>query len=221
MENRARPGFQGCGHVIPFIVFIVLTWLPTIIPRTILPGAGYILYALKTVVTAYLLWRFRRYYVELSFRFHWSAPLAGVLVIVAWVGLDGTYPLLGTRAGFDPIQTPDFFLRVLVVFFRLAGAVLVVPIMEELFFRSWMARWVINPDFTSVAVGKFTWPSLVITTGLFALGHHEWLPGILAGLVFHGYVLWKKRLGDAIMAHAVANLVLGIYVLRTQRWEFW
>ena len=213
--------YNGFAHYVPFIVFIVLTWLPTVIPRTVLPWAGYIFYALKTVVTAYLLWRFRRYYVELSFRFHWSAPLAGVLVIVAWVGLDGTYPLLGTRVGFDPIQMPDLFVRVLVVFFRLAGAVLVVPIMEELFFRSWMARWIINPDFTNVPIGMFTLMSLLITTSIFALGHHEWLPGILAGLVFHGYVLWKKRLGDAIMAHAVANLALGIYVLRTQRWEFW
>ncbi len=213
--------YPGHGHYIPFIVFVVLTWLPTIIPRTILPGAGYIFYAAKTVITACLLWHFRKYYVELNFRFHWSAPLAGILVIIAWVGLDDSYPLLGMRVGFDPIQMSNHSLNILIVFFRLAGAVLVVPIMEELFFRSWMARWIIDPNFMRIPVGAFSWPSLVITTGLFALGHLEWLPGILAGLVFHGYVLWKKRLGDAIVAHAVANLALGIYVLKTQRWDFW
>ena len=221
MERPTCQKLPGLSHYLPFAVFIVLTWLPSEIPRTVLPGAGFIFYAVKTIVTAYLLWRFRKYYLELSFKFHWSAPLAGILIIVAWVGLDGYYPLLGTRIGFDPSQTSDHIIRVSVVFMRLSGAVLVVPIMEELFFRSWMARWIIEPDFSKVALGKFTWPSLLITTTLFALGHHEWLPGILAGLVFHGYVLWKKRLGDAIMAHAVANLALGIYVLKTQRWEFW
>jgi len=209
--------FNGFAHYVPFFVFIVLTFVQDKGPWKWWPAAVYVS---KTIVTAGLLWKFRKFYTELGCKFHWSAVVSGLVVIWVWIGSDNLYPHLG-QGGFDPTLIRDDGMRMASVFFRLTGAVLVVPIMEELFFRSWMARWIINPDFASIPVGTFTWPSLLITTTLFTLGHHQWLPAIFAGLVFHAHVLWSKRLNEAVVSHAVANLALGIYVLQTQRWDFW
>ena len=209
--------YNGYGHYVPFIVFIVLTFFQD---KLGLKYSNHIIYILKTLVTGWLLWRFRRFYTELSYKFHWSAIISGLVVIWVWIASDNLYTHLG-QGGWNPTFIAHNGLRTLAIFFRLAGAVLVVPIMEELFFRSWMARWIINPDFTSIPIGTFTWPSLLIATALFTLGHHQWLPAIFAGLVFHAHVLWKKRLADAVVSHAVANLALGIYVLKTENWQYW
>lgn len=221
MEQGQTPvaRYSGYAHYVPFVAFIVLTFFQG---KLEFRYSEYLVYILKTLVTAWLLWRFRKFYTELSCKFHWSAIVSGLVVIWVWIECDDLYPHMGGHhAGFDPTAIPNDAARMAVVFFRLAGAVLVVPIMEELFFRSWMARWIINPNFTSIPVGTFSWPSLVITTGLFTLGHHEWLPAIFAGLVFHAHVLWSKRLNEAVVSHAVANLALGIYVLKTGSWKFW
>jgi CAAX prenyl protease-like protein len=219
MQQDETPGarYNGYGHFLPFAVFMVLTFVQDKGPWEWFPAA---IYALKTVITGALLWKFRRFYTELSCKFHWSAVVSGLVVNWVWIGSDHLYKHQG-QGGFDPTVVSNGALRAATVFFRLAGAVIVVPIMEELFYRSWMARWIIKPDFTAVKVGAFTWPSLLITTGIFTLGHHHWLPAIFAGLVFHAHVLWSKRLNEAVVSHAVANLALGIYVLKTQRWEFW
>lgn len=217
MESPTSQKFPGISHYLPFVVFILLTFVQSKGPWV---WFAPVVYALKTVVTAALLWHFRRYYIELSCKFHWSAIVSGLVVIWVWIASDDLYKHMGS-GGFDPTVISNDGLRMAAVFFRLAGAVLVVPIMEELFYRSWMARWIIKPDFMSVPVGTFTWPSLLVTTTIFTLGHHHWLPAIFAGLVFHAHVLWSKRLNEAVVSHAVANLALGIYVLKTQRWDFW
>ena len=219
--RKNKQQYAGHAHYIPYLVFAVLTYIPSLLPK--LPpwdAAPFLIYAVKTVLVGWILWRFRKHYTELSFKYHWSAPLAGLLVIVVWVGLNRYYPHLG-HGWSNPTSISDDWLRHLAVFFRLLGAVVVVPVMEELFFRSWLARWVMNPAFSAVKLGAFSWTSVLITTGLFSVSHFQWLPAIFAGLVFHGYVIWKRRLGDAIVAHGVANLALGAYVLVNRDWEFW
>jgi len=219
--ERSSPDISGSAHYLPYFVFAALTYLPSLLPKgEPWDGAPLLIYALKTILTGWLLWHFRKYYTELKFDAHWSAPLAGVAVIIVWVGLNPYYPHLGS-GWTNPTVVDNDLLRSTAVFFRLLGSVLVVPVMEELFFRSWMARWIINPDFSRVKLGAFTWISVIVTTALFSISHFHWLPAIFAGLVFHGYVLWKKRLGDAIVAHGVANLALGVYVLAFRRWDFW
>ena len=102
-----------------------------------------------------------------------------------------------------------------------AGAALVVPIFEELFWRSFLIRWIIDQDFKKVAIGQFTWISFVATVLLFGLEHNRWLVGLAAGAVYNGLLYQQKNLWPCIIAHAVTNLVLGIYVLQTGQWGFW
>ena len=106
-------------------------------------------------------------------------------------------------------------------FFRIAGAVLVVPLMEELFWRSFLIRYIIDKNFDSVRMGTFTWASFLITAVLFGFEHNYILAGIMAG-VFYNLLLYKTRsLAQCVLAHAVTNLALAIYVVSTGKWQFW
>jgi CAAX prenyl protease-like protein len=152
-----------------------------------------------------------------------AAVVLGLLVAALWVAIDPYYPrvdLLGKRTAFDPTALPVLprmgFLAV-----RLYGLVVVVPLIEEVFWRSFLMRWMINPDFKSVPIGKVTWSAAAITSVLFALEHPEWLPGLITGFAWAGLLAWSRSVGACWISHLVANLALGVYVLASHRWEFW
>ena len=85
---------------------------------------------------------------------------------------------------FDPTTIASVNLRYAFLAFRVVGAVLVVPVMEELFWRSFLIRWLVNEDFRSVPVGTFTWSSFLITTAFFGLEHDQWISRVdLRGIV--------------------------------------
>jgi CAAX prenyl protease-like protein len=104
---------------------------------------------------------------------------------------------------------------------RLLGAAAVVPIMEELFWRSLVLRWIRNPDFTSVAPAHAGAMALLVSSVLFGFEHHEWLAGVLAGLAYAGTYMRTGNLWCAVVAHALTNFLLGVWVLHTGRWQFW
>ena len=63
---------------------------------------------------------------------------------------------------------------------------------------------------------------ILITSIAFGLVHpQQWLAGILCGFAYQGLVCWKKRLGDAMTAHAITNLLLGLWVIWKNAWNFW
>jgi CAAX prenyl protease-like protein len=149
----------------------------------------------------------------------------GMLVTALWVGLDGVYPVfggVGSRAAFNPNTLPTApkigFLAV-----RLLGLVLVVPLFEELFWRSFVIRWIIDPDdFRRVPVGRVTLTAGAITATLFAVEHPaEWLPALLTGALWAWLLQRTRSVSACFVSHAVANLGLGIYVLATGQWKFW
>ena len=98
---------------------------------------------------------------------------------------------------------------------------LIVPPLEEVFFRSFLYRYLIRADFLSLPLGGFVWKPFVITSLVFGLEHREWLAGILCGFAYQGLVCWKRRLGDAISAHATTNFLLGLWVIGKGAWQFW
>src|SRR5205823_14383961 len=95
---------------------------------------------------------------------------------------------------------------------RLAGATLVVPALEEVFFRSLVYRSLVSKNFLQVELGHFAWMPFLVSSLLFGSEHHEWLAGVLCGFAFQGLVCWKNRLGDAMTAHAITNFLLGVWV---------
>ena len=220
-------------YVAPMATFLALTSLEDYLPRT-RPGAATIayypwVYAIKLSVVVFVVWLCRSTWRDLrpwpSVNVLSLSVAIGVAVALIWVGADGYYPVWGTvgaRAAYDPnILTPASRFAFLAV--RFGGLVLVVPLIEELFWRSFVMRWLVNPDhFESVPIGRVTLGAAAITAGLFALEHPaEWLPALGTGFAWAWLVHWSKSVSACFLSHAVANLALGIYVMLTGAWRFW
>ncbi len=93
--------------------------------------------------------------------------------------------------------------------------------MEELFWRSLVMRYLIKSDFRSIPVGSFSWFSFLVTAILFGAEHHRIGAGVVAGLLYGGLLLIQKNLRGVIIAHAITNFGLGVYILTTGSWQFW
>ncbi|MGC8642288.1 MAG: CAAX prenyl protease-related protein [Isosphaeraceae bacterium] len=211
-------------YLLPILVFLGLTSLESDLPdRRWYP----IVYSVKVLIVALLLWYYRGTWRDLR-----PAPrpgavvlavVTGLLVYVLWVGLEGWYPtfaLLGTRTGLDPRALPAGWKRPFIAV-RLCGLVLLVPLMEELFWRSFLIRWLIDPDFLKVKIGRVTPMAAGVSSVVFALSHPEWLPALCTGLLW-AWLLWQtKSVSACAISHAVANLALGIHVLATGDWKYW
>ena len=207
-------------RTIPFAIFLGLTFCQGQFGE----ASRYWFYLTKTVVGAWMLWFVRPWIAEMRWAISWEAIGVGIVVFAIWIGLDPLYPKL-PGAG-RPWNPPAQFgqhstLATLFIGARLIGGTLVVPQLEEVFYRSFVYRWIVNPDFQSVPLGSFAWIPFLVTSAMFGFEHHEWLAGILCGFAYQGLVCWKKRLGDAMMAHALTNFLLGVYVVGKGAWNFW
>jgi CAAX prenyl protease-like protein len=207
-------------RVIPFAVFAALTMLQ----GRLGDASQYWIYALKTVIGAWLLWLVFPYVKEMRWKLSWEAVIVGIAVFVVWVGLDGYYPLLAERAGsFNPQRTygDGSVLALVFIIVRMIGSSLVVPPLEEVFYRSFSYRFLIKSDFLNVPLNRMNWRAFLIGGAIFGFGHYEWLPGILCAFAYQGLVIRKNRLGDAITAHAVTNFLLSLWVLARHAYYFW
>ena len=221
-------------RVFPFALFMVFVGLEE--GLRFLAGKGliiftsqaqYCLYPVKTLSVAAILLLFRGRYHEIDLRDLKTAKrttvsiVSGLAVFVAWINMDWRFGTIGTPYGFNPDLLPAGLVRFLLTTTRLAGAVVVVPVMEELFWRSFLVRFIIDPDFAKVPIGRFTWPSFLISTVLFGLEHNFFLAGMMAGVAYNLLLYRTRSISQCILAHAVTNLALGIYVIVTGKWFFW
>jgi CAAX prenyl protease-like protein len=206
---------------IPMVTFGVLTLGESYLAPAWFPAA----YILKAViVTACLLiWRAPLAEIRFDGRLLVSSIAVGLVVFVVWVGVDKLvpYPHIGTRTAFDPtpLQGSSGWPAFLAV--RLYGLVVMVPVMEEIFWRSFLVRYLTQSNFHALPVGTFSQSAMWIMVAASALAHPEWLVAVIASLV---YALWIRRtrsLFGAIVAHAVTNAALGTYVLTTGEWQYW
>lgn len=212
------------GYVAPMVTFLLLTQLEG------WKGLGlpYIwLYMLKMAVVSVLMIAARKVWKDIRFDPKWILPavLIGVAACAMWIGVDRYTPhlaWLGTRKAFNPyIEIPDANQRVLFMIVRFYGLVAMVPVMEELFWRSFLLRWLTDPDYTRIPMGTFSWSAFGIAGVTFGLAHPEWLAAILfAGLT--ALLLKQTRsLFACVVVHGVTNLLLGLYVLKTGNWQLW
>lgn len=218
-------------RILPFALFVLLTSLQGQWDES----SRYWVYCLKTVVVAGLIAYLWPKLKEMRPVFSWEALLAGIVVFLIWIGLDGFYPKTGelwAKLSGTPLKPPaswnpfsfyedNLLLAWGVVFTRIAGAACLVPLVEEVFYRSFLYRFLIQEKFEKVPLHQFSLLPFLGVSLLFGLVHHEWLAGFLCGLVYQGLVCYKGRLGDAITAHGVTNLLLGIWVIWKGAWNFW
>jgi uncharacterized protein len=105
---------------------------------------------------------------------------------------------------------------------RTARAALLVPILEELFWRGWLPRWIQDPRVDRVPLGQYTPLAFWATALLFAAEHGPfWDVGLLTGIIYNWWMRRTKSLGDLVLVHAVTNLALSLYVIATRSWAFW
>lgn len=211
-------------YVVPMFAFLVLTNVEGYLPG---PDWYPLAYAIKVLAVAILAWYYRSAWSDLRplppIGSLVLAIMIGLIVFVLWIRLEGWYPelsFLGKRMGFDPgTLAPDWKWPFIVV--RFFGLVILVPLIEELFWRSFLIRWLVNPDFLKVAIGRVTPLAATITSAVFAFSHPEWLPALLTGLLW-AWLLWQtKSISACVLSHAVANLALGLHVITTGDWKFW
>jgi len=210
-------------RVAPFAIFVVLTTMQGWFGE----DSKYWLYALKTVVGAWLVWEMRPFVEEMRWKISWEAVVIGVAVFAIWVGLDDLYPRLSKldnehpwnpQRQFGAGSTAAWFY----IFVRIAGSSIVVPPLEEVFYRSFLYRYFVKIDFRSMPLNRFHALSFFVTSSIFGLMHPDrWLAGILCGLAYQWLVIRKNRLGDAMTAHGITNFLLGIWVVWKGAWSFW
>lgn len=183
------------------------------------------LYGIKVGLVTLLLWYLRRQYVELQglaalgARSWLSAIAVGMLVFIAWINLDAPWMLIGGQSeGFDPGSGPDARLLMAT---RVMGAALVVPLMEELFWRSFLMRWIHNQHFLNVDPRQVNVLALVVSSALFAIEHTEWFAGLVAGLAYGLLYIRSGKIWLPIIAHAVTNGILGLWIIYTGNWHYW
>jgi CAAX prenyl protease-like protein len=158
----------------------------------------------------------------MDWHFGWLGPLSGAGVFVLWVAFDraiGAAPIAALPA---PLAHATPLLRVTWITFRAIAASITVPIAEELAFRGFLMRRFVAADFESVAWRKVTWIAVAVSSVLFGVMHGgRWIPGIIAGAIFAGVAIRRRRIGEAVVAHAVANVMIAVYVLAFGHWELW
>jgi CAAX prenyl protease-like protein len=212
-------------YIVPFGVFVAFL---SITPY--LQFAGRWEFPIRVVVLLAVLWIFSRDVLDLHVS-HWAGSLTlGLAVFAIWIGPDLLVrgyrehwlfqnPILGKLHSSIP---QDLLADRMVQLVRCFRAIILVPIIEELFWRAWLMRWVINPDFQAVKLGTYTPKSMWITAILFASEHGPyWEVGLIAGLLFNWWMVRTKSLGDCILAHAITNAALSFYVIKTGKWEYW
>jgi len=212
----------------PFALFIGLLALRGAVPPDGSWGIdGRWVYALTVAAVAGCLLWFRREYGELVVQRWPSLPEAGLAVAVGlavfwlWTTLDAPWMRLGeATAGFRPVDEQGNVIWPLVAV-RWAGATLLVPVMEELFWRSFLMRWIERAQFESVDPHQVGLRAVVLSTFVFMLAHTLWLAAIVAGLAYAWLYIRTGKLWVPILAHAVTNGVLGVWVVLTGNWGFW
>lgn len=214
-------------RLLPFIVYILLLALND----TLATALAWVhldakwAYVIRVLAVIGLLAYFWKDYIEfkvspkLSDFFY--AMVAGGLVFMIWIFPYPTWLGASDSISFNPIVDDNRIASYAWMSLRLLGAAMVVPIMEELFWRSFMMRWFDKDDFMSVAPERVSGYAFLGSSLLFASEHHLWLAGLFAGFVYAELYKNYKNLWVPVFAHAVTNGLLGIWVITTQNWHYW
>ncbi len=248
-ETSSEDSGDPWPNILPLMAFMLIAMLsPSFAPPAFEPSEPLNdLYAARTtryiwlmaaqVVTGFILlaWFRNRIFSQIRFRVSGLAVVVGLIGVALWIGLcalgleSRLYSLLGftqlneTRASFDPINmigSPALFW--LFILLRFTVLALLVPIIEELFLRGWLARYVTDTNWTSVSLCNVSLVGLAVIT-IYGVAAHP--SEALAAAVWFSLISWlMKRTGnlaDCIVAHATTNLALGIYIMTTGSWTLW
>lgn len=178
------------------------------------------------LVTLAILWLWR-HFTELAipFAIKWldllTGIVVGVIVFVLWINLDQSWAVVGHSAGYNPTDPLSHQIDWMLVAIRIFGAAVIVPLIEELFWRSFIMRWLEQQHFLEVDPAKVGFKAFFITAVLFASEHNLILAGLLAGFAYNWLYIRTRNLWIPVVAHSVTNGLLGLWVINTHNWQFW
>jgi CAAX prenyl protease-like protein len=208
------------AFIAPFAAFLLLLPLADIIG----PTAKYWVFPLQTVLCgALIIWFWPRYSLKVPKSVGFTLCIA-VIMLCIWILPQETHHYPPRLVGFDPTVFRDrpaiYYATIVMRFIRLA---VVVPFLEEIFWRGFLLRYLIREDFESVPVGAFTWLSFLVVTAGFCLEHSaaDRPAALVAGALFNGVAYRTRSLSSCILAHAATNLLLGLYIMQSGQWGFW
>lgn len=209
------------AYVAPFAVFIALRWLP-VAPEWLAP--------VRALAVTLSMLVFAREVIPWRPAVPIASILLGLAVLLIWIGPDHFWPgyrdtrlfhnlITGAAVSSMPVRLKSNALFIVIRVFETA---VLVPILEELFWRGWLMRWLIRGDFQSVPLGKYSAASFWLVAVLFASEHGPyWDVGLVAGVAYNWWIVRTRNLADCILAHAVTNALLAAYVLRFDQWQYW
>ncbi|MCU1384018.1 MAG: putative caax prenyl protease-related protein [Acidobacteria bacterium] len=221
-KTSAASYWLALPYAAPMAVFLAFTALETELPQAWYPA----LYVIKICAVTITLALFRHTLSDIrpSWRVVGPSLLVGLAVFVAWIDLDKAvpYPHLGARTAFNPFAAiPDRTTAIAFIVVRLYGLAALVPVMEEVFWRGFLLRYLTDSDFTSVPLGSFSWTAFALVAAAFGVAHPEWLPAVVTACAYGLLFRQTRSLFAALVAHATTNAALGAYILLRHEWLYW
>jgi CAAX prenyl protease-like protein len=222
--SRPRLISDDVAYILPMGIFLAITW-----SHGQWPAYYPLEYAVKTILTAITLIILWPRYTKIKWNHLLPGFACGVIGTVQWIAMQLYLQrhFAFFRESTDAFNPLTYFhnrsMMIAFIAVRMIGAVLVVPFMEERFWRDYLWRQIIAPnDFKLATIGEWSAGALIIVSVIFATVHGNWwLTAIVWGLMIGLLLVCTKSLGACIVCHATCNLLLGIWVLTCHRWSFW
>jgi CAAX prenyl protease-like protein len=214
-----QPAFAP--YVLPFGVFLLFLAI-----RPILPVPQWARFAIELAVILAI----SRSVLDKAPSRPFFSILLGIAVFLLWVAPEHFYPAwrslppfhnsvvgAATATTTEAEKHGIFFLA-----FRVLMSVVAIPILEELFWRGFLMRWLINRDFRSIPLGTWNIEAFLIVAILFATEHGPyWDVGLLTGFIYNAWMIRTRNLWDCILAHATTNACLAAFVIGGGHWQYW
>jgi hypothetical protein len=222
-------GRKLLAYTLPMVTFLFLLGAGSVLRKIgnniWFSSAEYWIYPVQTILCGALLIRFCREYGFRSPSRVGFTMATGVLVCVLWISPQQFLGLAPRTIGFNPVgifgnHSVLYWATIILRFLRL---VIVVPFVEEIFWRGFLLRYLIDENFERVPLGAFSWLSFSIVALAFAFSHSpaDWPAALVTGVIYNGVAYRTKNLSSCILTHAVTNLLLGLWIMKTKQWGFW
>ena len=228
MDSAKTEPRKLVAFTLPMAVFLLLLALLSLLRKAggvfWLAFPEYWIYPVQTIgCGALLLWFWREYELRAVRQIGFTVAV-GLVVFALWISPRAFLGFAPRLDGFNPEifsgQPVSYWSTIVFRFLRL---VVVVPLVEEIFWRGFLLRYLVSEKFYAVPVGSFSWLSFAMVTAGFGFTHAraDWIPAFIAGALYNSVAYRTKSLMSCILAHAVTNLLLGLWIMKTGQWGFW
>jgi len=240
------------AHVIPFVIFmgiLLLLQLGSDLFQWDHPAAPWWrrwpeqwVYPLQTIICLVYLLRRWRYY-----EFQWNLRWAAIGVVFGAVGIgfwllptvlydhwnlsgetQGWMKWLGIQEridGFDPHVFTDPMAYGFSLTMRFIRAAVVVALIEEIFWRGFLMRFLANSDgdYWKQPFGKHTWLAFIVCTVAFTIAHSpvDYVGALIYGALTYVLCVWSKNLVACVIMHATANFLMGCFIMAFGKYGLW